>query len=116
MQDQLKKALEFANYRQTFSIQRKIQKEKISAKLTLGHNGGLFYVNQTLLTFIEMLLVKGRTSGVILLDSLENPILIQDLTAFRDQCFDRYFSVTNEYFEQDQDLKKGRSVEKLLTL
>jgi hypothetical protein len=51
---------------------------------------------------------------VVLLDNNENPILIEDLEAFRDQCFDRYFEATNEYFEQDQNLKKSRSVEKLL--
>lgn len=114
MQDQLKKALEFANYRQTFSIQRKILKEKISAKLTLGHNGGLFCIDRPLLTFMEMLLSKGRTSGVVLLDINETPILIEDLAAFRDQCFARYFEAINEYFEQDQKLKTSRSVEKLL--
>lgn len=116
MQDQFKQVLEFANYRQTFSIQRKVLKEKISAKLTLGHNGGLFCIDTTLLTFVEMLLTKGRTTGVVLLDSNQNPILIEDLTAFRDQCFDRYFEATNEYFEQEQNLKKSRSVEKLLEL
>ena len=116
MQDQLKKALEFSNYRQTFSIQRKILKEKISANLTMGYNGGLFHVDRTLLTFLEMLLTKGRISGVVLLDVNENPILVDDLTAFRDECFTRYFEATNEYFEQDQNLKKSRSVEKLLEL
>jgi hypothetical protein len=116
MQDQLKQALEFANYRQTFSIQRKILKEKIEAKLTLGHNGGLFHVDRTLLTFVEMLMTKGRTSGVVLLDSNETPILIEDLKTFSDECFNRYFEATNEYFEQDQNLKKSRSVEKLLEL
>ena len=114
MKDQLKTALEFANYRQTFSIQRKILKEKIAAKLTLGYNGGLFQIDRTLLTFIEMLLVNGRSSGVVLLDTNETPIMIEDLVAFRDECFNRYFEATNEYFEQDQNLKKSRSVEKLL--
>ena len=46
--------------------------------------------------------------------SSQNPILIEDLEAFRDTCFDRYFESTNEYFEQDQKLKKSRSVEKIL--
>ena len=32
IEEQLKKALEFANYRQTFSIQKKALKEKIDAK------------------------------------------------------------------------------------
>ena len=116
MQDQLKKALEFANYKHTFSIQLKILKEKIESKLTFGHNGGLFYVDQTLLTFVEMLIGKQRTAGVVLLDINKNPILIEDLTAFRDECFSRYFESTNEYFEQDQLLKKSRSVEKLLEI
>ena len=112
----LKKALEFANYQQTFSIQRKILKEKISAKLTLGHNGGLFRIDQTLLSFIETLLVKGRNSGVVLMDTNDNPVLIDDLVAFRDECFSRYFEATNEYFEHTQNIKKSRSVEKLLAL
>lgn len=114
MQDQLKQALEFANHRQTFAIQRKTLKEKISAKLTIGHNGGLFHIDRTLLTFIEMLITKGRTNGIVLLDANENPILVDDLESFRDTCFERYFESTNEYFEQDQKLKKSRSVEKLL--
>ena len=93
---------------------RRSQTEKIAAKLTLGYNGGLFHIDRTLLSFIEMLLTKGRVNGVVLLDTNENPILIEDLEAFKDECFNRYFEATNEYFEQDQNLKKSRSVEKLL--
>ncbi len=114
MQEQLKKALEFANYKQTFSIQRKILKEKVEAKLTYGFNGGLFHIDRNLLTFVEVLCNNNRVSGVVLLDSNENPVLIEDLVAFKDEIFSRYFEVTNEYFEQYQTLKKSRSVEKLL--
>ena len=114
MQEQLKQALEFANYKQTFSIQRKILKEKVEAKLTYGFNGGIFYIDRNLLTFVEMLCNKGRTVGVVLLDTNENPILIENLEEFRDDILSRYFEVTNEYFEQYQTLKKSRSVEKLL--
>lgn len=114
MQEQLKKALEFANYKQTFSIQRKTLKEKIDAKLTYGFNGGLFRIDRNLLTFVETLCTKGRTSGVVLLDANENPVLVEDLESFRDDIFSRYFEATNEYFEQYQNLKKSRSVEKLL--
>ena len=114
MHEQLKKALEFANYQQTFSIQRRILKEKIEAKLTYGVNGGFFHIDQILLTFVEMLCSKGRTTGVVILDSNENPILIDDLEKFRDEIFSRYFETTYEYFESYQVLKKSRSVEKLL--
>jgi hypothetical protein len=114
MQEQFKNALEFANYQQTFSIQRKTLKEKIEAKLTYGFNNGLFRINQNLLTFVEILCTKGRTTGVVILDVNENPVLIDDLEKFKDEIFSRYFETTNEYFEQYQVLKKSRSVEKLL--
>ena len=116
MDDQLKKALDFANYRQTFSIQRKTLKEKIDAKLTFGYNGGLFKIDRSLITFVQMLIDQGRISGVPLIDSNENPILVDDLPAFRDEVLDRYYTSTLEYFEQFQQLKKSRSVDKLVNL
>jgi uncharacterized protein YaaN involved in tellurite resistance len=116
MQEQLKKALEFSNYKQTLAIQRKILKEKIEAKLTYGFNGGIFKINRELLNFVQLILNDGRVSGVILLDTNENPILVDDLENFKTEIFDRYFTATNEYFEQYQNLKKSRSVEKLLDL
>jgi hypothetical protein len=116
MEDQLKTALDFANYRQTFSIQRKTLKEKIDAKLTFGHNGGIFKIDRSLITFVQMLIDQGRTSGVPLIDSNENPILVDNLESFRDEILDRYYTSTLEYFEQYQALKKSRSVEKLLDL
>jgi hypothetical protein len=114
MHEQLKKALEFANYQQTFSIQRKTLKEKIQAKLTYGFNGGIFSIDRNLLTFVEILCTKERTSGVVILDSNENPILIDNLEEFRNEIFSRYFETSHEYFEAYQSLKKSRSVEKLL--
>lgn len=114
MQEQLKTALEFANYQQTFSIQRKQLKEKIDIKLTYGFNGGLFRIDQQLLTFVDMLCNNGRTSGVVIIDSNNNPVLVENMTEFKDEIFSRYFEATSEYFEKYQALKKSRSVEKLL--
>jgi hypothetical protein len=114
MQEQLKIALDFANYQQTFSIQRKQLKEKIDIKLTYGINGGLFRIDQQLLTFVDMLCRSERISNVAILDSNNNPVLIENMIDFKDEIFSRYFEATNEYFEKYQALKKSRSVEKLL--
>lgn len=114
MDEQLKKALDFANYQQTFSIQKKALKEKLNAKLTYGFNGGLFRIDRSLIVFVDSLCNNGRTSGVVLLDSNDNPVLVEDLIAFKDEIFSRYFEATNEYYEQATTLKKSRSVEKLL--
>lgn len=116
MEDQLKKALDFSNYRQSFSIQRKTLKEKAEAKLTYGFAGGIFKIDRSLISFVQMLVDKQRTSGVVLLDLNDNPVLIEDLEKFQEEILDRYFSVTNEYFEDYQNLKKSRSVEKLIDL
>lgn len=116
MEEQLQKALDFSNYRQSFSIQRKTLKEKIDAKLTYGTNGGIFKIDRSLITFVQMLIDQGRTSGVPLLDINDNPILIDDLNQFKDEIMDRYFASTLEYYEQYQELKKSRSVEKLIDL
>jgi hypothetical protein len=116
MDDQLKAALDFANFRQSFSIQQKTLKEKIQAKLTYGFNGGIFKINQELISFVQVLLDKGRKTGVVLLDQNDNPVLVDDLNKFQDEIMDRYFTATNEYLEAWQQLKKSRSVEKLLDL
>jgi hypothetical protein len=116
MQEHLKQALDFANYRQTLSIQRRTLKEKIDAKLTYGHAGGLFKINQVLISFVQLLISQGRTSGVPLLDSNENPVMIENLESFRDEILDRYFTATQEYYEEYQKIKKSRSVEKLVDL
>ena len=116
MDDQLKQALDFANYRQTFSIQRQTLKEKIEARLTYGTNGGIFKIDKSLITYVQMLVDQGRIEGVPLIDSNDNPILISNLEDFRDEILDRYYTTTLEYYEQYQELKKSRSVEKLIDL
>ena len=63
-----------------------------------------------------MFIDQGRTENVPLIDSNENPIMIEDLEKFRDDIFDRYYDTTLEYYQEFQELKKSRSVEKLLDI
>ena len=114
MDDRLSKALEFANYRQTLAIQRKTLKEKISAKLTYGHAGGLFKIDRELIVFVQMLIDQGRTENVPFIDENGNPVLVADLQIFKDEIMDRYFTATYEYYEDYQKIKSSRTVEKLL--
>lgn len=116
MEENLKKALEFANYKHTLAIQRKSLKDKIESKLTYGHNGGIFKIDQMLISFVQMMINKGRSTGVVLLDLNSNPILIEDLELFLEELLSRYFEYTTEYYEQYQKIKKSRSVESLINL
>lgn len=114
MDDRLKSALDFSNFKQSFEIKQKQLKEKIDSKLTFGYNGGLFKIDRSLLVFVQSLSQSGRSNNVVILDNNDNPILISDLDSFKDEIYDRYFSITNEYYNEYQDLKKSRSVERLL--
>ena len=114
MDERLKSALEFSNFKQSFSIKQKTLREKIDANLTYGHNGGLFKIDRALLTFVQSLCQTGRIENVIILDNNENPVMIENLESFKDEIFDRYFSSTNEYYNEFQKLKTSRSVERLL--
>jgi hypothetical protein len=116
MDERLQKALDFSNYRQTLAIQRKTLKEKINAKLIYGCQGGLFKIDRSLITFVQMLIDQGRFENVPLIDMNENPILIPNLNDFRDEILDRYFTSTYEYYEEYQKIKSSRTVEKLLDL
>jgi hypothetical protein len=116
MDDVLKKALEFSNYKQTLNIQKKILQEKLDLALTYGHSGGIFKIDRQLISFVQMLVDKERVENIPLIDSNNNPILIKDLNQFRDEIFDRYFSATFEYLAEYEKIKTSRSVEKLVDL
>lgn len=116
MEALLANALDFSNYKQTLAIQRKTLKERIDAKLTFGHNGGIFKIDQSLITFVQFLISQERTTNVPLIDSNSNPVLVADLVTFRDEILDRYFTATYEYHEEYEKLKKSRSVEALVDL
>ncbi len=116
MDDKLKAALDFSNYRQTLATQRRVLKEKLEARLTYGFNGGIFKIDQTLLTFVDFLISNGRFESIPLIDTNGNPIMIADLKKFKDEILDRYFSATNEYLDSFEKIKKSRTIEKLLDL
>lgn len=114
MDQQLQKALEFSNFQQTFSVKLKTLREKIDGKLTFGYNGGLFKIDRPLLTFVQSLCQAGRSENVILLDSNNNPILIENLEELKEEIYDRYFTSMNEYYNEYTALKKSRSVQRIL--
>jgi len=115
MNEILKQALDFSNYQTSLSNQRKVIKEKAESHLTIGHNGGIFKIDRTLLCFVQMLLDQGRVENVPIIDINENPILISNLETFKNEIFDRYFSVTMQYYEEYQEIKKSRTTARLIS-
>jgi hypothetical protein len=114
MDPRLEKALEFSNYKRTLAVKRQTIKEKLESRLIYGFAGGIFKIDQSLMNFVQMLIDQDRKTGVPIIDSNGNPILIADLIKFREEIFDRYFQATLEYFQEFENIKKSRSVEKLV--
>jgi len=115
MSDRLEKALKFANYRHTLNNQRIQLKAKNKTLLTYSFGGGTFFIDRSLISFVDMLIKDGEES-VVLLDQYELPILVEDLQAFKEEILGRYFESTNEYHADYTKLRQSRSVDKLLDL
>lgn len=116
MNEHLEKALEFSNYQQTLSVQRKALKERTDGRLTYATNGGVFKIDSNLICFVRFLIDEGKIVNVPLLDANNNPILIVDMTKFKEEILSRYYSATLEYYHDYEKIKKSRSVEKLVNL
>lgn len=116
MDERFLRALEFSKYRQTLNLELKSLKEKNDANLTYGKNGGIFKIDRSLITFVQMLIDRQRVTNVPLLDSNDIPVIIENLTEFRDEILDRYMTSMYEYAEYYDKIRKSRSVEKLLEI
>lgn len=114
MDERLEKALEFSNYMVTLNNQKRILKEKFRENIVHYHNGGQFTVTQDLITFVNMLVDRGVSEDIVLVDDNETPILISDADSFLSDILDRYFSVTNQYYTAYKRLLSKRSVKKLV--
>jgi hypothetical protein len=112
----LKTALEFSDYRQVLNQQRQQLKDKIDSELTVGHNGGLFKITLELICFLELLISKNKKTNIPIFDINQNPIMIEDLENFKDDILDRYLMLSQSSYVEYENLKKSRTVKKLLEI
>jgi hypothetical protein len=111
--ERLNKALEFSNYRITLSNQLNLFKSKVKSLQYISVNGGTFFIDRSLISFVRMLLQMGYSESV-LLDINDLPIEIDNLEGFFEDIFSRYFEAINEYNNEYKKIKKARSVEKVI--
>jgi hypothetical protein len=116
MDPRLKNALEFSDFRSSLNLQRQQLKDRLESDLVYGYNGGIFKIDTQLISFLELLLEKGKTENFPLLDSNKNPIMIENVEKFRDEITDRYFTAVNSYYLENEKIKKSRTFKKLLDL
>ena len=113
MEDRLRRALEFSNYRQTLHIQRENVKQRYNSQLQLIFNSGIFYAEKELISFVSTL-IETKHDSAIIIDSKNNPINIENLKEFRDNLLEAYHQASNELYTEHRRLKKSRNVKAII--
>lgn len=111
----LEKALDVASTMQTFNLGKTTLKVKTQNLLSYSFNGGMFKVDQSLISFVNYISQTGRTE-VVILDKNDVPVKITDIPTFLDDISSLYFEVINDYYNEYQKLKSSRNIEKVLEI
>lgn len=115
MEERLEKALAFSNYRQTLNNQFQKLKIKSEGLLMFAKNGGSFTITRDLICFLDYL-ERSEIKEATLLDDNNLPISIPDISDFLKEVTRRYFSVTKDYHEEYQAIRKSRNVKSIIDL
>ena len=80
-------------------------KQRVKLQLVLNYAGGTFMISTELLAFLH--LYKDRQQ-VVLPDAYTNPVLIDNIAEFTDQCMARYEETMNEWHAEYAKIKTLR--------
>lgn len=111
----LEKALDFSNTMKTFNLNKNNLKVKTQNLLSYSTAGGSFTVNQSLISFMNFVVSSGKTE-ISLLDKNDIPIHIDDTDLFLNEVSSLYFEVVNDYYNEYQQLRSSRKIEKVLEI
>jgi|TARA_B110000263_G_scaffold49723_1_gene41535 hypothetical protein len=111
----LEKALDFSNTMKTFNLNKNNLKVKTQNLLSYSTSGGSFTVDQSLISFMNFVVSSGKTE-ISLLDKNDIPIHIEDTEKFLDEVSSLYFEVVNDYYNEYQQLRSSRKIEKVLEI
>jgi len=106
MDKRLEEALEYSNYMVTYNNQKRILKNKFLDQNVYYAGGTKFTITKEFITFINLLLQKGQTKSVTIIDDNDNPVQIEDFQKFVDDVMDLYSKNVNDYYAQMQSIKK----------
>jgi spore germination protein GerM len=115
LDERLEKAMESAKYRVTLFNQKENCKLKFKQSLTFSKNGGVFKVDESLISFVSTLISRGSES-TILIDTNGNPIHITDLNEFFDDIVDRYHQATNDFLIDFKKIQASRKIAPMMDL
>ena len=113
--ERLEKALDFSNTMKTFNLNKNNLKVKTQNLLSYSTAGGSFTVDQSLISFMNFVVSSGKTE-ITLLDKNGISVRVEDTEKFLDEVSSLYFEVVNDYYNEYQQLRSSRKIEKVLEI
>lgn len=97
------------------------KRESALGLLSLPYNSGLFKITRELINFSELMALRAaiaqsadlKANPTVVLDSYDNPILIEDPRDFTEKLWQRYYEVNNEYLEDIKTIRATRKPEQI---
>ena len=97
------------------------KRETALGLLSLPYNSGLFKITRELINFSELMALRAaiaqsadlKANPTVVLDSYDNPILIEDPRDFTEKLWQRYYEVNNEYLEDIKTIRATRKPEQI---
>lgn len=113
MDQRLKEAIEYSNYRLTLSTHKKNIRLRAEAIQLVSDSGGMFRSSEQLILWIDYLIRTG-TEQYVLNDSNDQPILVRDLPALHKKLADSHAKSMNLLHAENEKIKRARTVEKIV--
>ena len=97
------------------------KRETALGLLSLPYNSGLFKITRELINFAELMSLRAaiaqsadlEANPTVVLDSYDNPILIEDPRDFTEKLWQQYYEVNNEYLENIKTIRATRKPEQI---
>lgn len=115
MNDILRDALELGRTRLSITNQLTVARQKLETTLLYSVNGGIFRLDYPFLSFVGLLVSLEKTSAV-LLDTRNNPVMVESLPKFLEDILAVYAEATNTYHLETERIRTARSVAEATTL
>tara|TARA_B110000503_G_C7073992_1_gene382095 strand:+ start:37 stop:387 length:351 start_codon:yes stop_codon:yes gene_type:complete len=113
MDERLEKALNFSNYMLTLNNQKRLLAEKYQEELIHFYCGSQFTITRELITFVSAM-ISAEQDEIVITDDNTIPCMVEDPANFYSEIISKYAAASNSYYTAYTDLKKNRSVEKLV--
>ena len=102
---------QFSNLKTAHETKKINSYDRAKNKLIFAYEGGLFTADPDTILFAKM---HDTQRDLILIDNNDNPVKINEIDKFIAKAESSYYEAMNEYHLLYQDLKKQRTVKKLI--